>query len=357
MSKALTLGVAAALGLASLPASAGDNAGMKYFIFPRAEAVWVDRDRDLDDGFQVGLGAGVGVNERWNFEFVLSQGWHDGPSSGDGDGEFTAFTLNALRLFYPDSKASPYFLLGAGLLSKSWDNSPRVEDPIVEVGLGLMIDAFERADGARKLQIRPEIRSRWDVAESRPGDSTFSDFIAGVSVQYAFGPPRVEPAPMAAPEPPPPPPPPPRVDSDGDGVYDDEDRCPDTPAGTKVDEIGCFLELSLKINFAFDSAEIPAEAKDQLDQGARFIKSRPADVQAQVRYEVGGHTDSRGTDAYNQRLSERRANAVRDRMIADGIPADQITAVGYGESQPVASNDTEEGRAENRRVTIRAIRR
>jgi hypothetical protein len=98
MNKALALGIAAAIGLAGQPATAGDNAGMKYFVFPRLEAVWVDRDRDLDDGFQLGMGFGVGVNERWNFEFNLYRGWHDGPPAS-GDADFTAFTVNGAADF------------------------------------------------------------------------------------------------------------------------------------------------------------------------------------------------------------------------------------------------------------------
>ena len=139
-------------------------------------------------------------------------------------------------------------------------------------------------------------------------------------------------------------------------MYDDVDRCPNTPRGVKVDEIGCFVEATLRINFAFDSSVISAADKAEIDRAVTAIKDRPADIAAQVKYEVAGHTDSVGSDAYNQRLSERRANAVRDRLIADGIPAAQITAVGYGESRPKASNDTEEGRAENRRVVITATR-
>jgi OmpA-OmpF porin, OOP family len=359
MNKALALGIAAAIGLAGQPATAGDTAGMKYFVFPRLEAVWVDRDRDLDDGFQLGLGFGVGVNERWNFEFNLYRGWHDGPPT-TGNADFTAFTVNGLRIFYPEAKASPYFLLGAGLLSKDLRATGRSEDAIVEAGIGLLIDTFEKDDGSRKLQIRPELRSRWDLNEGSSGGSTFSDFIAGVSFQYAFGPARVEEVraaePPPPPAPPPPPPPPPRVDSDGDGVYDDVDRCPNTPPGVKVDEIGCFVEATLRVNFAFDSSEISAADKAEIDRAVVAIKDRPAEIAAEVKYEVAGHTDSVGSEAYNQRLSERRANAVRDRLIAEGIPAAQVTAVGYGESRPRASNDTDEGRAENRRVVITATR-
>jgi len=100
------------------------------------------------------------------------------------------------------------------------------------------------------------------------------------------------------------------------------------------------------VNFATDSSKITPAGQATLAEAADGIK------QSGVAYEVGGHTDSVGSDSYNQRLSERRANAVKNDLISRGVPASQLTAVGYGETRPVASNDTAEGRAANRRVEI-----
>jgi outer membrane protein OmpA-like peptidoglycan-associated protein len=101
------------------------------------------------------------------------------------------------------------------------------------------------------------------------------------------------------------------------------------------------------VNFDFDKYNIRPDAVPILEQACSQLKAEPSiDVQAQ------GYTDSVGTEAYNQRLSERRANAVRNWLIKCGIPASRLTAKGFGESNPVASNDTAEGRAQNRRTEL-----
>ncbi|NLC71456.1 MAG: OmpA family protein [Desulfuromonadaceae bacterium] len=139
------------------------------------------------------------------------------------------------------------------------------------------------------------------------------------------------------------------VDSDGDGVPDHLDKCPDTPKGVQVDADGCPVQFSLRIEFDFDSAEIRSAYRNDLPVAAEFIKNNPA-----IPYMLlAGHTDSIGSDAYNQKLSERRANAVRNYLIQNfNIDSKKLVAKGYGESKPIATNDTEAGRQKNRRVEI-----
>lgn len=139
------------------------------------------------------------------------------------------------------------------------------------------------------------------------------------------------------------------MDSDGDGVIDSRDKCPGTPKGQQVDEDGCPLKLTLHINFDFDKAEIKPEFEPDLKKAAEFIQKNQ-----KVPYIlIEGYTDSKGDDAYNQDLSERRAQAVKQALVdMYGIDADRLVAKGGGESNPVASNDTEEGRYQNRRVEI-----
>lgn len=139
------------------------------------------------------------------------------------------------------------------------------------------------------------------------------------------------------------------LDSDGDGVPDYLDKCPGTPAGTVVDTDGCSQKIaSLSgVHFAFDSATLTSEAKSILDAAAETIKSR-----AGKSFTIEGHTDSYGPEAYNQSLSEKRANAVKDYLVSKGVDASSLNAVGKGESTPISSNDTRSGRAENRRVDI-----
>lgn len=135
------------------------------------------------------------------------------------------------------------------------------------------------------------------------------------------------------------------LDSDGDGVLNSADRCPDTPDGAKVNERGCWA-LKGTI-FDTNKAVIKAEFQSQLDDVANVLKNVP-----ELKIEIQGHTDSAGSEKYNQTLSEKRANAVKDYLASKGINANRMTAKGYGESMPVASNDTEEGRAANRRATL-----
>jgi len=140
--------------------------------------------------------------------------------------------------------------------------------------------------------------------------------------------------------------------ADGDGVPDYLDKCPDTPRGTKVDATGCPIApvattFDLTVEFAFNSAEINDLSFRELRKAMTFMRENPT-----TKAVVEGNTDNKGTDAYNQKLSERRAASVKDVLVKSGIEADRLTTVGYGESRPVASNDTEEGRAKNRRVSI-----
>lgn len=137
------------------------------------------------------------------------------------------------------------------------------------------------------------------------------------------------------------------VDDDNDGVANQFDLCPGTPIGAKVNTDGCWV-LDNKTLFAFDSSAINAAYLPMLGDVAKVIKNNPDMV-----VELDGHTDSTGPAAYNQKLSERRANAVRKVLIQNfGILPSRITAVGFGESNPIASNATKEGRAKNRRVEL-----
>lgn len=104
------------------------------------------------------------------------------------------------------------------------------------------------------------------------------------------------------------------------------------------------------VNFDFDKFAIRSDAAVILDEALRILADRSG-----VRLRVGGHTDWTGTDAYNQGLSERRANSVRDYLVAHGIDPGQFTTAGFGESQPISTNDTREGRALNRRVELNVL--
>ena len=140
------------------------------------------------------------------------------------------------------------------------------------------------------------------------------------------------------------------VDSDGDGVTDDKDQCPGTPPGVKVNQLGCPERepIILKgVNFTFDSAELTQQSFAILDSAAKILTKHP-----DLKVRIAGHTDSMGTAAYNKKLSQRRAESVMNYLISRGVNRANLTAVGFGEEQPIASNDEVEGRAKNRRVEL-----
>ncbi len=141
------------------------------------------------------------------------------------------------------------------------------------------------------------------------------------------------------------------LDSDRDGVADYQDLCPATPLGTIVNSDGCPLSgqklLSLTgVNFATNSAVLTADAKSILEEAVTLLKS--TDSVLEVRVE--GHTDSRGAASYNQALSQKRAEAVAAYLVSRGVSESSLIPIGMGETNPIASNDTEAGRAANRRV-------
>jgi outer membrane protein OmpA-like peptidoglycan-associated protein len=150
-------------------------------------------------------------------------------------------------------------------------------------------------------------------------------------------------------------------DGDGDGVADGIDQCPDTSPGLKVDVTGCPIELIERetelldtgmirlqdVNFTTGKADILPESQGTLDVVAQVLTKWP-----ELRIEIGGHTDSRGSNAANQRLSEARAQSVRDYLTGKfpALKSDQFSVKGYGESKPVLPNTSDLNMAKNRRV-------
>jgi outer membrane protein OmpA-like peptidoglycan-associated protein len=139
-------------------------------------------------------------------------------------------------------------------------------------------------------------------------------------------------------------------DSDGDGVVDDRDRCPNTIKGARVDANGCEVVTLKGVNFANNSATLTPESTAVLDQAAAGLIRR-----GDMKVEVAGHTDNRGAAAYNRDLSQRRAEAVRSYLVSKGVNGGNLSARGYGPDSPVADNKTANGRAENRRVELRQL--
>jgi OOP family OmpA-OmpF porin len=137
-----------------------------------------------------------------------------------------------------------------------------------------------------------------------------------------------------------------QMDDDHDGVNNCSDKCADTPKGAIVDKEGCWAFHG--VLFDFDSDKVKSKYEPLIKNAVDVMKINPG-----LTVEIQGHTDSYGKDAYNQGLSERRAKSVKKELVDQGVNGNRLTTKGFGESQPVESNDTDEGRAYNRRVVYK----
>lgn len=140
------------------------------------------------------------------------------------------------------------------------------------------------------------------------------------------------------------------LDSDGDGVPDYMDKCPDTSKMFKVDGYGCPQTATLKINFPPNAHKVTNNLLKEVEEFAKFLKDN-------IGYQVVviGYTDSQGKAAANKELSRKRANSVKEALMRYGIKGTRLTAVGRGIENPIATNKTANGRAENRRIEIELI--
>jgi OmpA-OmpF porin, OOP family len=347
-------------------ASAAEKPG-QWYISPMAAVTWADQDRLVDDDVGAAIAFGRALSDEVNVEFHAFGYQFDGIDETD----YWGVGIDLMRVFYRNGRISPYLLAGLGWNVKNRAFGPDEKNGYTNVAIGFLTDLVPGGSVA----LRTEARYRVD---SMP-PSSYNDLILNVGLQIPFGSPYAQPAPP----PPPPPPPPPAADSDGDGVPDARDKCPDTPRGVAVDADGCPLDtdgdgvpdfrddcpgtppgtrvdsrgcpiaavISLQgVVFAFNSDRIEADERGTLNEAVDILRRYP-----ELRVEVAGHTDAVGAPAYNQALSERRARAVMEYLAAAGIARERMTVRGYGPTEPVADNSTEQGRAQNRRVELRVL--
>jgi len=356
----------------------------------------------LNNSWAAGAKAGYIFPFRWlaaelEYTYLADQDFYD-PRRDD---HYQAHNVMAnLILRYPNGMIHPYIGAGAGWSwgkfennSGTWDESANAFAWQGLAGINLEIIPSLSVDFGYRYFI-----SKYNINDA---DATIADHMILVGLNYHFGG-----AKPVAPPPPPPPPPEPApvvkemkcpntpsccivdadgcpidsdkdgvcdgcdkcpdtppccivdkdgcpIDSDKDGVCDGCDKCADTPEGVKVDKDGCPLpeivekgRTTLEVLFDFDKATIKGNYSKDIDVLGDVMKKYE-----DLSITIEGHTDNIGTAAYNKKLSQRRADAVKKYLVEkSGIDAKRLTAKGFGLEKPIASNKTKEGRQKNRRV-------
>lgn len=341
-----------ALGM-SVNAFAGERAG-EFSLSPASGGYMFEGQEDFRrNNLTLGLGLGYNFTENVAVEGVINYIiGRSKPDTGRADG--VVYRVDGLYNFMPEGKLVPYLSGGIGCISVDHPVTGHDTDFLFDYGAGI------------KYFITDDFALRGEVRHLLPTDELRNNLMYTAGLVFQFGgeneaEPEPEPAPKPDPTAAPAPAPAPApvvvapVDSDGDGVFDNKDRCPDTTRGAKVDNDGCPIPLKeeiciiLNIEFDFDKATIRPEYHNEIKKVADCMTEYP-DTNAVLE----GHTDSEGTEEYNIDLSQRRADAVKEYLVNKfGMAAARISTKAFGESQPIADNNTEEGRQKNRRLYAR----
>ncbi len=357
----IALGIMLAAQFSAQSAMA-ENEGVNMFFAPGF--FWFD-DNDIDDTETINAGIGYRFNKHWGVEvaYIDLRDTRTSISFPNGKLEGEGYHVDALYFFNESNGFLPYIALGAG----------EVDFDVTGPSVSLSGDeTFTNLGAGVKKYITPHLALRGDVRAVKFNDESDINAHVMFGIDYFFGdrgakPVAVAAAPMdsdgdgvadandSCPNTPagvavdskgcP-------VDSDGDGVPDYKDQCPNTPAGARVDKKGCQYVITetatveLEVLFDLNKAEVKPEFFPEIKRVAEFMTLFP-----KTSARIEGHTDSMGEADYNKGLSQRRAEAVRDVLINEHkIDASRLEAIGYGEDKPRASNDTREGRMSNRRV-------
>jgi len=306
----------------------------QFYIAPGLQWLDFDADRMLDNETGFTLGVGYDFTNQLSGEINIFDMDLDGAGPDDDLFQYRFDLLYSLERQL--GSLTPFIVVGAG-----HNDFSQNEETVWDAGAGVKYQINEN------LALRTALRKFWGM------DEHMHDYGIDMALVYSFGgtsaaparpaaPVAAAPAPAAAPV----------VDTDRDGVPDSRDACPDTPSTHRVDSRGCSIpvqevaRITLNVQFDFDQSVVRPEYNDEIQEVADFLRQYPDTVAS-----LEGHTDSMGTDEYNQSLSQRRVDAVRQVLISQfGIAANRVRAQGFGEARPVGSNDTAAGRAQNRRV-------
>ncbi|MDR2353267.1 MAG: OmpA family protein [Deltaproteobacteria bacterium] len=289
-------------------------------IFPRSV--------DIDNGAVFGLGFGYNFTKNWGIEAFahyapsLDDQIYDNTLRGYPDIDLLSGRLNGIYHFDLGTNFVPYITLGLGGVKGQHSHDDDYNSGTANGGLGFKY--FFDTNVALRLEANELVAFR-SVDGHR---LTAPSITAGLTFQFG--------QPTGC------------VDEDKDGVCDPYDKCPGTPLNYRVDSDGCPIRVTRTLNilFDFDKDVIKPQYTSEVQGAAQFLQTHPGSTAR-----IEGYTDDRGNDDYNQRLSERRANAVLTSLINNfGIDASRISAVGFGEQNPIDTNTTAAGRANNRRV-------
>mgnify|MGYP000846197136 FL=1 len=350
--------LALAAGLAFQPALAEDRyeetLNTRQYVGGFASYLDVDEDRQFDDsgsGYSAFYGRQLSDRVWWETEGGF---YKMDPNQADFQDFYQYHLTTGLAYAFGDRTGfTPYVIAAVGAIDQEvLPEDDQDTNLTVNAGIGAVTGPiFDNG-----LKLRGDARYVYDDFDgSGParGDGAFGDVRLSLGVEIPLGYTKVvtkektviKTREVAAK-------PQPVMDSDGDGVPDNRDQCPNTLEGGRVDSNGCLIvnqTVTLtNINFEFDSAKLTRSSESSLDRIADSLKS-----QTDFRVEVGGHTDSVGAAEYNEQLSQERAESVRQYLVNRGVDPSRVTGRGYGELNPVASNESESGRAMNRRVEFR----
>lgn len=350
MKKSILITSLTAAGLALSSATLYADGDQPWHLTVQIGGAKMDHERDMQDDkawFSVGFGRFFGNHFSLDLEYDEFEGIYnnfDTVVPGATHDKWSLSTVGLMgRYHFGRWDWRPFVAAGVGSTSHG---SVLGDGSNLETSLGVGV----QGKLAKHVTTRLQLLWRTDHDnDSLASTNTFNDIYFSLGLNFDFGG-AAPPPPPPPPEPPPPPPPPPNPDLDGDGVLNAHDKCPNTRPGVVVDLDGCEVEAVIEldgVNFEFDQATLKPEGMAVLNGAAALLQQHE-----RVVVEVAGHTDSVGSEDYNQGLSEKRANSVRDYLTSKGVKASRLSARGYGESRPVASNDTEEGRTENRRVEL-----
>ena len=329
------LSTALLAGLAFAQAASAQDFDDRWYITGSAGINVQDNDRTTRNAAFGGLGVGKFLNPNWSLDVELN---YQNPKFDDNQDLLWSqygISVDLRRHFVTEGRSwNPYVLLGLGYQRSEEEytvaslNSPaqREEGNVAaKVGVGVQGDLG-------RVGIRTELAYRADFDDgsiAAPSEDWFGDVLASVGVIIPLGP---EPQAVVAPAP---------VqpgcadkDDDGDGVNNCDDKCPGSQAGQTIGPDGCPVPVTIDlkgVNFDFNKSTLRPDAVQILNEAAEILKRYP-----DLKVEVAGHTDSKGTDAYNQKLSERRAKTVYDYLTSNGVDASRLVGpIGYGESRPL----------------------